>query len=465
MLLPERVLATVRRHDLIPAGTRVLAAVSGGADSVAMALVLARLAPMLGFTLAGIGHLHHGLRGAEADGDEAFVEALARRLETPFVSAREDVAARAAEAGESVEAAARRARYVFLESAASRVNATRIATGHTADDQAETVLMRLMRGAGLDGLRGIRTRNQSVIRPLIAVRRQDIEAFLSAAGETWREDASNADRAILRNRIRHDVMPALTAAGGPGVVDALARTASLIQDDADELDRQAIEKVPGVVLTDGTLEIAALRNTSSALARRIIRGELTRLAGGRFLSLEHVEAVRSLISQDSPARVQIPGLTAIRDGAVIRLTPAVAGEQQQVAFETVLAVPGTAQVPRSSMVVSAEMADIDAGALAELQARGDAVAVQGVESRQLTVRSRRPGDALRPLGAPGRRKLQDVFVDRKIARGERDSVPLVVDDLGRIIWVVGQTIADEFRVTSPGARVLLLKVRRVGGYC
>ena len=465
VMLPERVLATVRRHDLIPAGTRVLAAVSGGADSVALALVLARLAPMLDFTLAAIGHLHHGLRGAEADGDEAFVEALARRLGTPFVSAREDVAARAAEAGESIEAAARRARYLFLEGAASGVNATRIATGHTADDQAETVLMRLMRGSGLDGLRGIRPRNGSVIRPLIDARRSDIEAFLTGAGQTWRDDGSNADRAIARNRVRHDVMPVLTAAGGPGVVDALARTAALIQEDAEELDRQAIDKARGVALADGSLDIAALRNTRSALARRIIRAALTQAAGGRFLSLEHVEAVRSLISEDSPARVQIPGLTAMRDGAVIRLTPAGAGAREPVAFETVLAVPGTAQVPQSPMVVSAEMADIDAGALARLQARGDAVAVQGVESRQLTVRSRRPGDALRPLGAPGRRKLQDMFVDRKIPRGERDSVPLVVDDRGRIIWVVGQTIADEFRVTSPRARVLLLKVRRVGGYC
>jgi tRNA(Ile)-lysidine synthase len=113
--------------------------------------------------------------------------------------------------------------------------------------------------------------------------------------------------------------------------------------------------------------------------------------------------------------------------------------------------------------MSAEVATISSGDLADMRARGDAVAVQGVESARLTVRSRRPGDAIRPLGGPGRRKLQDMFVDRKIARGERDRVPLVVDDSGRIIWVVGHTIADEFRVTSPEARVLLLKVKRVGG--
>jgi tRNA(Ile)-lysidine synthase len=175
--------------------------------------------------------------------------------------------------------------------------------------------------------------------------------------------------------------------------------------------------------------------------------------------------VRSLMREDSPQRVQVPGVTAMRDGAVIRLVPEGAGEPAALPFETDLPVPGTARVPHSPMVVSAEIADIGAAELGGLHARGDEVAVQGIESLRLTLRSRRAGDALRPLGAPGRRKLQDVFVDRKIARAERDRVPLVVDDRGRIIWVVGQTIADEFRVTSPGARVLLLKVRRVGGYC
>jgi tRNA(Ile)-lysidine synthase len=136
-----------------------------------------------------------------------------------------------------------------------------------------------------------------------------------------------------------------------------------------------------------------------------------------------------------------------------------------VGFETALDVPGMAAVPASNLVMSAEMGALDAAACAQLGARGDAVAVQGVDTGRLIVRSRRPGDALRPLGAPGRRKLQDVFVDRKVARAERDRVPLVVDDRGRIIWVVGHTIADEFRVTDPGGRVLLLSVRRaVGDY-
>jgi tRNA(Ile)-lysidine synthase len=465
MPLTERVLATVRRHDLIPAGTRVLAAVSGGADSVALALVLARLAPVHGFTMAGLAHLNHGLRGEAASADEAFVAALAARLGVPFVPGREDVAARAAESRESIEAAARRARYKFLEAAASGLDAARIATGHTADDQAETVLLRLMRGAGLEGLSGIRPRNGAVIRPLLDARRAEIEAFLREAGERWCDDASNADRAIVRNRVRHDVLPAMNLAAGYDVVDALARTAGLIRDDADEMGRRAIEMSARAVLTDGSLDIAQLDAAGPAMARRIIRGAVDAAAGGRFHALEHVEAVRSLMKEDSPARVQLPGVTAVRDSGRIRLEPAagIDGPGHPVGFETRLPVPGTAAVPHSALVVSAEVGAVDAAGLADMRARSDVVAVQGVHTATLTVRSRRPGDALRPLGAPGRRKLQDVFVDNKIARAERDRVPLVVDDQGRIIWVIGHTIADEFRVTTPGARVLLLKVNRFGG--
>jgi len=461
-MLTEQLLATIARHDLIPPGTRVLAAASGGADSVALALALARLAPGHGFALAALAHFHHGLRGPEADEDERFVEALAGRLGVPCFTAREDVAARAAESGESIETAARRTRYAFLEAAASEARADRIATGHTADDQAETVVMRLMRGAGLHGLSAVRPRNGRVIRPLIDVRRSAVEAFLRETGERWREDASNADVSLARNRVRHEALPVLKAIAGDGVVDALARTASLIQDDADELDRQAMAMSASAVLPDGGLDMAVLAAASPALARRVIRAALEDAAGGRFLSLEHVEAVRSLMKQGAARAVQLPGIVASREGGTLRIAPA--GLTAPAPFETSLPVPGSAGVPETGLVVSAEVGTVTAPELTALRARADAVAVQGVEPGRLTVRSRRPGDALRPLGAPGRRKLQDVFVDRKIGRDERDRVPLVVDDRGRIIWVVGHTIADEFRVTSPEASVLLLKVRRaVGG--
>lgn len=380
------------------------------------------------------------------------------------MSERADVAALAAESGESIEAAARRARYAFLDAAAARLGAGAIATGHTADDQAETLLLRLMRGAGLPGLSAIRPRNGIVVRPLLDARRAGVEEYLRAAGQAWREDGSNESRAIARNRVRHDVVPALRQAGGDAVVAALARTAALIQDDADELERQAIEMARRDVLLDDTgtrLNIAALEAAGPALGRRIVRRALEGVSGGRFLGLEHVEAVRSLIRGDSPESVQVPGVVARRAGPALELEAPAAGAVE--GFETRLTVPGEVELPAARVVMSAGVGQLDAAALAALGARSDAVALQGVEAPFLVVRNRRPGDALRPLGAPGRRKVQDVFVDRKVARRERDRVPLVVDDRGRILWVVGHTIADEFRVTSPGARVLFLTVKRRSG--
>ena len=461
MSLPERALATIRRHLLIPRGARVLAAVSGGADSVALALVLRRIAPELDATLAGLVHLNHQLRGAASDEDEAFVRSLALELDVPFLSRRVDVAQQAKDSRESIEAAARRVRYAFFDEAANQLQASLIATAHTADDQAETVLMRLMRGAGLEGLSAIRPRNGRVIRPLLDARRAEVLQLLESEKRPWREDASNADTAITRNRVRHLVMPALKAAAGEGAVDALARTASLIQDDAEELERVAIETARSIVLPDGTLDAGALANVSAAIARRVIRRALHDAAGGRFFSLEHVEGVRSLIREDASHAIELPGLRAVRAQGVIRIERVGAGEPP-VPFESALLVPGVTQVPAAGMEVSAEVATLTAAAVRELRMAGDEVAVQGVEGARLTVRSRRPGDALRPLGGSGRRKVQDIFVDRKTARHLRDQVPLVVDDRGRIVWVVGHAIADEFRVTSPESRVLLLKVRRAG---
>lgn len=472
MSLPERALATIRKHDLIPPGTRVLAAVSGGADSVALALVLARLTATgaLDCTLAGLAHLHHGLRGADADADQAFVEALAARLGVPCVTERQDVAARAREAGESIEAAARRARYAFLDEAAATLGATRIATGHTADDQAETLLLRLLRGAGLPGLSAIRPRNGLVIRPLLDAGRAEVEAYLTAEGEAWRDDASNADRGIPRNRVRHELMPVLTAIAGPSVTGVLARTAALIRDDAEELDRQAIEMARRDVLLDGNgldmcgtrMAIAGLAAAGPALGRRIVRTALAAAAGGRFHSLEHVEAVRSLIKGGSPSSVQVPGAVARRDGSAIRVdaAPVTAGAAP---FEARLEVPGSVELPEAGVTIAASVGPCP-GDVARLESRGDTVALQGVDDAVLSVRSRRPGDVFRPLGAPGRRKVQDLFVDRKLARSERDRVPLVVDGKGRIVWVVGHAIADEFRVTAPGERVLLLNVKRSGDF-
>jgi tRNA(Ile)-lysidine synthase len=311
--LRDRVRQTVSEQALFGAGDVLVAAVSGGADSTAMACLLAELAPSLGAQLIGLAHLNHQLREA-ADADEAFCGDLAARLGVAFDSRRVDVAAEARRRKTSVEDAARTVRYLFLSEVAAARGATRVAVGHTRDDQAETVLLRLARGAGPAGLAAIYPRAGQVIRPLLDARRTEVEAWLRVRGQTWREDESNQDRRIPRNKVRHEVLPGLIDAFGAGVVDVLARQAALSRDDAEWFAMVATETAALLVLEDGeavTLEPVALSALHPAIGRRVVLDALRRTArrgrdGGGQIGFDHVEAVLAL-GQAGSGAVDVPG--------------------------------------------------------------------------------------------------------------------------------------------------------------
>jgi tRNA(Ile)-lysidine synthase len=447
---------------LVASGDRVAIAVSGGADSVALAWLMHDLqasgeAP---FRLVGLLHLNHHLRGAESDRDEAFVRALGERLGLVVDVAHRDVTAEARASHRSIEAAAREARDAFFREAAARLGASSVATAHTADDQAETVLLRLLRGSGARGAGGIHPRRGCLIRPLLDVRRAALRADLIDRGEAWLEDSSNADRSIPRNAIRHELLPAIERLA-PGGVTALTRFAALARDDEAELEAAAIEAARKIVLFDGVsvrLSRAVLAGLSPAVARRVVRGAIERV--GVAAVARHIDAIRTLAAADtSKGHLDVPGGSVDFTPAEVVLTRAVGrGRQAEGGFDRRLPVPGSVEVPEAGVRLVAELADA-AGPWRWPNGQGPAAAVQG-EGVQggLRVRSRRPGDRLRPLGAPGRRKVQDVLVDRKVPRRERDRVPIVVDDTGRIVWVAGHALADEFRVTRPESGVVLLKI-------
>jgi len=487
--LATRALETVGRHALLRDGRRVLVALSGGADSVALLLILRELERDGAVVVAGAAHLNHLLRGADADADEAFCAALAARLDVPFLAGRVDVAALARAGKRSLEDAARSARYAFLERAADTLGADAIAVAHTKDDQAETFLLRLLRGAGARGLAAIRPRvrlpgvtpeaRRWVIRPLIDLERAALREYLAAGGQAFREDATNADVSIPRNRVRHELIPLLESRFSPAVVDVLAREAALARDDEDFLQGEAIKLADRIVLTGRTpgpadihLDIAGLLRAPRALASRVVLGALQRQAGSRPIHFDHVERVFALAAAGGGGAISLPGQDAVRSGATIWLRRRLAhrsGEAAKVGntFAFSLSIPGEVALDPQKLTVSAErLPGTDAAQARPMKwaARGAEVGVAAAALRlPLAVRSRRPGDRFRPLGAPGARKLQDFFVDRKVPRGERDTVPLVVDASDRIVWVVGQTVAEDFRVTDPSRGVILLKVRHLGG--
>jgi len=473
--LADRVRRTIRTHALVDRDGRVVVAVSGGADSVALLLLLTRLAAAGGLTLAGVAHFNHRLR-ASAARDEEFCRALASRLGLPIDVESEDVAARAADARLSIEVAAREARYAFLRRAAARADADRIAVGHTRDDQAETFLLRLLRGAGPRGLAAIRPRAGPVIRPLLDTSRDELRAFLAAEGQPFCEDETNEDLANPRNRLRHDVLPYLARHFAPDVAAVLAREAAIARDDADWLETQAIETGRAIVLLEGdALEIdrRGLLALHPAVARRVVRQALMQAAPGRFVGFDHVEALLELARTGRASQgLDLPGQRAEITSGRIALRPAdrivaPTGGADLPDAPVELPVPGRIELPALGWALVA-----DRGGAGGVQPSGDSAALDPgavvtldaeTLAGPLTVRTRRPGDWLRPLGLGGRKKLQDLFVDRKVPRAERDRVPLVVDGQGRIAWVVGHAVAGDFRVTEASRAVIILKASRLGG--
>jgi tRNA(Ile)-lysidine synthase len=469
--LARRSLQFIEREALIPTGTRVMVACSGGGDSVALASLLCELASEASWSVAGLLHVNHGLRGVSADEDEAFCRDLAGRLGLPITVERSDVASRARAERTSVETAGHRIRYELFERMVREGRADRVATGHTRDDQAETVLLRLIRGAGPVGLAGIRPRAGSVVRPLLDIRRRELREYLVRRGLPHREDPSNRDERILRNRVRHRLVPFLVEHFSPAITDVLARGAVIAKDDADWLDHAANAAAPQIVqCTEGRFEVDPVRLAAEppAVARRVARDLLER-AGGRRVGFDHVERLRRMAEAGAAVRAaaDFPGCRAERRGSTLRLTRrrgrgeraarAVAG----AGFEYALAVPGSLEIADTGMRIAAER-----GARpARLVARGNVVALPAERiTVPLTVRSWRPGDVFRPLGLGGRtKKLQDFFVDRKVPRGRRGAVPLVVDARLGIVWVAGHAVAEGARVHDSDEGVIILEIVKTGG--
>jgi len=449
---------------MLPRGARVLVALSGGPDSVALLHILRTLEARGELVVAGAAHFNHQLRGAEADADESFCRDLAAGTGIPFLAGRADVAARARESGRSLEDAARQARYEFLNEAADSAGADAIAVGHSLDDQAETFLLRLIRGAGPAGLAGIRPRAGRVVRPLLDISRAELRQYAAEHGLGFRDDSSNADVRIPRNRVRLELLPLLSQFS-PAIAATLAREAALAREDEEFLDRLAIESAASLVLPKSNgvaVDIAGLTALAPALASRVTRKAVAAAAPGRFIGFQHIDDLLELARSGAEgAAAALPGVTAVRRGSRI-VFGIVSDRPFSNSFRFPLSIPGEVAVP--GWALSAARIE-EPEEVTPPPARGNTAVVAAAPLRgPLAVRSRRPGDVFRPLGMHGRgRKLQDFLVDRKIARADRDSLPLVVDQDDRIVWVVGQSVAEDFRVTGPKQGVILLKARRLGG--
>jgi tRNA(Ile)-lysidine synthase len=437
---------TLRRHAMLAGGETVLVAVSGGADSVALLAILAALAPAWRLALHVL-HVDHGLR-ADSAGEAEFVRALAARLGVPVDVERVQVGPG------SLEAAARAARYAALEAWAARLGAARIAVGHTADDQAETVLMRVLGGAGVRGLAAIPPVRGRIIRPLLEIRRQALRDALHEAGLGWVEDPSNRDPKFLRNRIRHELLPLLAASYHADVVPALADVARLARETVDALDRTAALELGrlATVETDAlTLSRAALAALPPPVAAEALRQAAARLGSRSPLRAWAHRGLRRVLAADPPRRpFRLGGVTVEVSSDRIRV-----GARSAPALSTrTLAVPGRVEMPEIGRALQARRLPASGYTVPRT---ADRVAFDAAEvSPALTIRRRRRGDRFDAFGA-GERRLKTFLIDAKVPRWERDRLPLVELD-GRILWLAGLRRGAAAPVTAATREVVELRL-------
>lgn len=473
----------IEQYHLLPENGTVVVAVSGGADSLCLLHILNRLCgpekryPQVQLHIV---HLNHLLRGGDSDRDAAYVEQIAHTWGLPITVGTVDVSQFARTKHLSLEEAARIARYQFLREAAQ---GQPIAVAHHADDQVETLLLHLLRGGGLASMVGMQPRRGDIIRPLLAVHRSDILVYCREHAIVPVEDSSNADTHFLRNRIRHELLP-LMESMNPGIRSTLLRNAEVVSVDMQYIETQVDAIEPDVVLTQEkngfTVSVPALLARPLSLQRHLLRRITARLYGGQSpLEPRHYTLIEQFLQHDNQGEQRMLHLPAqlrlvriVNSVRIYRIAEESMPIKSASAEENLLPIPGQSVIKGTPWLAMAEeiAEDITQQVLPALS-REDwsevwrllptnrhTVYIDGnTVDTVLPVRTRRPGDRIRPLGMTHEKKVQDILVDSHIARAERDGIPLFFST-GHCIWLAGVCIADSVRLTSTTRRIVRLSI-------
>jgi len=456
--LLSRVVGTIRCHHMLEAGDRIGVAVSGGVDSVVLLDVLASLRNEFHLALAVL-HLNHGMRGEEARRDQRFVQALSTQYALPYVDHEVDCPRYRKENSLSPQAAARELRYRFFEEAISTHDLDKVAIGQTADDQAETVLMRLIRGGGTRGLKGIPPVRGRYIRPLIEVWHEELLAYARHQGLSFVQDSSNLKKDYLRNRVRHELLPALQEYN-PAIKERLLHLAQVLGEDESYLQGLTDEAARGIVFGDQgcSIPVPHLLSLPPALQLRVLQRAFTSLSSGGVLEYPHVKGIKDLIQGGGGnKRLALPGgywAQRIYDTLLLGK-----GEEISEGIERAidLAVPGRTRLDGLGV-------ELEAAIMAGNPDPPADPPVAYLDYHRLAfplrARSYRPGDRFIPLGMDGHKKLKAFFIDLKIPREERVKIPVVISG-DSICWVGGWRIDERFKVGKDTKKVLKLTMKRL----
>jgi tRNA(Ile)-lysidine synthase len=456
--LIKKIERTISRYAMLDSGDRVLVAVSGGPDSVVLLDVLDRLKETFSLDLV-VAHFDHSLRPEDDERETRFVDSLAVSRNLPFVTQKAPSAL--CESGKSHEEEARDRRYAFLDHARCAHGAQRVALGHTLDDQAETVIMRLLRGSGSAGLSGIPpVRNHHIIRPLIEITRQEIEDYMVRRDLRYVTDPSNFEKHHLRNRIRLDLLPQLKTYQ-PRIVEILGQTAGIMRDETRWMETEAKRWIKRHVEALGagghSVPLKVFGDLAAALQNQVIRQIIKRVQGGlRRVSLRHIEAIKGLSMGKPQGRLNLPNGILVEKSYETLLFMKNKDKRENAengGFHYLLDAPGAFNLDVIPCTVTME--EIKTEEISQMDSSSPWVACFDAARIEypLIVRNFLPGDRFVPLGMTGHKKVKDFFVDRKIPSDTRKRLPLLCSGKD-LIWICGLRIDNRFKVRPETERVV-----------
>jgi tRNA(Ile)-lysidine synthase len=464
---------TIATYGMLKPKDSVVIGVSGGPDSVALLYALFLIAPRY-FLKLGVAHLNHCLRQNDSDKDAQFVEVLSKKYDLPCYTHKEDVQKYRIENKLSLEEAARRVRYAFLNNVADTMQYNKIAVGHHSDDNAELILMNLFRGSGTQGLSGIPpVRGRKIIRPLIKLNRSEIMDFLIQNKLEYISDASNTDTKYFRNRVRHDLIPLLKTTYNPKISETLNRLSSIIRSEEEWIDNVVHPFFDKTVLDVQEnyiiLSVSILNQYHPALQRRIIRMTIEKIKGDlRRIRFVHINSVIGLLGKSSaygkadlPDRIRIQrdqnALYVFNDKSLLRDISKKINHSETFTFEYQVEKPDSVRIREIGATI--KFTEMRIEKVSDYRNTGQHISFFDKDSLSfpMVIRNFRPGDTFEPLGAGGTQKLKKFFIDKKVPRGERIRCPLLLSR-GKIIWVVGHRIDESVKVMPSTRNVLKVEL-------
>lgn len=463
-MLDKEVYNAIISHKLVEIGESVVVGVSGGPDSVCLLHVLWKLAQPLSIKLFAV-HINHMLRGEESEQDEEYVVKLCEELNIPLVVKSVDIKEMARKRGMSLEEAGREARYRQFELCADKVGAAKIAVAHNRNDQSETVIMHILRGTGLDGLKGMDYKRGRIIRPLLAISRSEIENYCRENSISPRIDSSNLMDIYTRNKVRLDLIPYINGLFEIDIGENINKLSYLVRGEIDFIEEFASKAYNQCVVKKehGKLDLnmEEFDKNHSAVKRRILRTAIKNIKGDlKGIEFKSVESIIELASKrKTGTQVHLPGKISAEIVYDTLVLSAQYEKEKTAAFERPVNIPGVTAVEELEASLEAEIVEKTLNAKTGYAAEKDAL-IQFFDYEKLktgiNIRNRREGDVFKPLKSNGTKKLKEYFIDNKVPRGLRDNIPLVTKN-NEVIWIIGYKISDKFKVTENTKSVLKLE--------